>query len=75
MRKLPEVGGTLRLRLCRPAASYVKFSVSSLTRRSNISLRVEGQKTAVFLRGPQGTTWTFLNSYHMKFMVSMHKTQ
>lgn len=34
----------------------------------NISLRVEGQKTNVFLRGPQGTTWTFLNLYHTKFM-------
>ncbi|XP_075899675.1 endoglin [Nelusetta ayraudi] len=34
----------------------------------NVSLRVEGQKTRVFLRGPQGTRWTFLNSLHTQFM-------
>ncbi|KAM6902872.1 LOW QUALITY PROTEIN: endoglin [Xenentodon cancila] len=33
----------------------------------NVSLRVDTLKTSVFLRGPQGTTWTILNSQHTKF--------
>ncbi|XP_029940535.1 endoglin isoform X2 [Salarias fasciatus] len=33
----------------------------------NLSLRVDTQKTSVFLRGPQGTTWTFINLQHTKF--------
>ncbi|XP_061732400.1 endoglin [Nerophis ophidion] len=33
----------------------------------NVSVRVDRKKTSVFLRGPQGTTWTFLNLQHTKF--------
>ncbi|XP_061589559.1 endoglin [Cololabis saira] len=33
----------------------------------NVSLRVDTLKTSVFLRGPQGTTWTILNPLHTKF--------
>ncbi|XP_076614478.1 endoglin isoform X2 [Chaetodon auriga] len=33
----------------------------------NVSLRVDSSETSVFLRGPQGTTWTFLNPQHTKF--------
>ncbi|XP_029301011.1 endoglin isoform X2 [Cottoperca gobio] len=33
----------------------------------NVSIRVGTKKTSVFLRGPQGTTWTFLNLQHTKF--------
>ncbi|XP_028273345.1 endoglin isoform X2 [Parambassis ranga] len=33
----------------------------------NVSLRVDTQKTSMFLRGPEGTTWTFLNPQHTKF--------
>ncbi|KAM6901410.1 endoglin [Lycodopsis pacificus] len=30
----------------------------------NVSLRVDTQKTSVFLRGPRGTTWTIINPQH-----------
>ncbi|XP_051906414.1 endoglin [Hippocampus zosterae] len=33
----------------------------------NVSVRVDTKKSSVFLRGPQGTTWTFLNLQHTKF--------
>ncbi|XP_059213877.1 endoglin [Centropristis striata] len=33
----------------------------------NVSLRVNTKETSVFLRGPQGTTWSFLNLQHTKF--------
>ncbi|XP_023139547.2 endoglin [Amphiprion ocellaris] len=33
----------------------------------NVSLRVDTKETSVFLRGPEGTTWTFLNPQHTKF--------
>ncbi|XP_008277429.1 endoglin [Stegastes partitus] len=33
----------------------------------NVSLRVDTRETSVFLRGPQGTTWTFVNAQHTKF--------
>ncbi|XP_042365538.1 endoglin isoform X2 [Plectropomus leopardus] len=33
----------------------------------NVSLRVDSKKTSVLLRGPQGTTWTFLNPQHTQF--------
>ncbi|XP_069566873.1 endoglin [Brachyistius frenatus] len=33
----------------------------------NVLLRVDTKETSVFLRGPQGTTWTFLNPQHAKF--------
>ncbi|XP_045922237.1 endoglin [Micropterus dolomieu] len=33
----------------------------------NVSLRVGTKKTRVFLRGPQGTTWTILNPQHTQF--------
>ncbi|XP_054612252.1 endoglin isoform X2 [Dunckerocampus dactyliophorus] len=33
----------------------------------NVSVRVDTKKTSVFLRGPQGTTWTFLTLQHTKF--------
>lgn len=33
----------------------------------NVSLRVDAKETKVFLRGPQGTTWTFLNPMHTQF--------
>nr|XP_020494057.1 endoglin-like isoform X1 [Labrus bergylta] len=35
--------------------------------RSNVSLRIDAKKTKVFLRGPQGTTWTLLNPQHTQF--------
>ncbi|XP_054468466.1 endoglin isoform X2 [Anoplopoma fimbria] len=38
----------------------------NLTTR-NVSLRIDGKKTSVFLRGPQGTTWTFINPHHTQF--------
>lgn len=38
--------------------------------RSNVSLRVESTRTSVFLRGPQGTTWTILNPLDTQFGVS-----
>lgn len=50
---------------------FVKFLLSLFLPRSNISLQVEGQTTRVFLRGPQGTTWNFLNPVNAQFMVSM----
>ncbi|XP_057675756.1 endoglin [Corythoichthys intestinalis] len=33
----------------------------------NVSVRVDTKKSSVFLRGPQGTTWTFLNPQHTMF--------
>ncbi|KAI9524652.1 hypothetical protein NQZ68_016661 [Dissostichus eleginoides] len=33
----------------------------------NVSVHVETKKTSVFLRGPQGTTWTFINPLHTQF--------
>ncbi|XP_044029207.1 endoglin isoform X2 [Siniperca chuatsi] len=33
----------------------------------NVSLRVDTKKISVFLRGPQGTTWTFVNPQHTHF--------
>nr|XP_046230863.1 endoglin isoform X2 [Scatophagus argus] len=34
----------------------------------NVSIRVDSEKkTSVFVRGPKGTTWTFLNSQHTQF--------
>lgn len=33
----------------------------------NVSLRIDAMKTSVFLRGPQGTTWIFLNPQHAHF--------
>ncbi|XP_019746146.1 endoglin isoform X2 [Hippocampus comes] len=33
----------------------------------NVSVRVDTKKSSVFLRGPQGTTWTFLDLQHSKF--------
>ncbi|XP_031715873.1 endoglin [Anarrhichthys ocellatus] len=33
----------------------------------NVSLRVDTQKTSVFLRGPRGTTWTIINPQHAQF--------
>ncbi|XP_077354218.1 endoglin [Festucalex cinctus] len=33
----------------------------------NLSVRVDTKKSSVFLRGPRGTTWTFLNPQHTKF--------
>ncbi|XP_061554450.1 endoglin [Phycodurus eques] len=33
----------------------------------NLSVRVDTRKSSVFLRGPRGTTWTFLNPQHTKF--------
>ncbi|XP_061656427.1 endoglin isoform X2 [Syngnathoides biaculeatus] len=33
----------------------------------NLSVRVDMKKSSVFLRGPRGTTWTFLNPQHTKF--------
>ncbi|KAF1377601.1 hypothetical protein PFLUV_G00202470 [Perca fluviatilis] len=33
----------------------------------NVSLRIDTEKTSVFLRGPQGTTWTFLELKHTQF--------
>ncbi|XP_074546937.1 endoglin isoform X2 [Halichoeres trimaculatus] len=35
--------------------------------RSNISLRMSNKETKVFLRGPQGTTWTLLDPQVTKF--------
>ncbi|KAM4719580.1 LOW QUALITY PROTEIN: endoglin [Anableps anableps] len=32
----------------------------------NVSLLVKTQGTSLFLRGPQGTTWTFLGTEHLK---------
>ncbi|KAM9306871.1 endoglin isoform 1-T2 [Pholidichthys leucotaenia] len=34
----------------------------------DVSLRIDAQETSVFLRGPQGTTWTFINPQHTKFL-------
>ncbi|KAM9338700.1 endoglin [Symphorus nematophorus] len=33
----------------------------------NVSLRVDSNKSSVFLRGPQGTTWSFFNPQHTMF--------
>ncbi|KAL3041653.1 hypothetical protein OYC64_019772 [Pagothenia borchgrevinki] len=33
----------------------------------NVSVHVGTKKTSVFLRGPQGTTWTFINPLHTQF--------
>ncbi|XP_035040188.1 endoglin [Hippoglossus stenolepis] len=34
---------------------------------SNVTLRVDTKKIRVFLRGPQGTTWTVLNAQYTQF--------
>lgn len=40
---------------------------------SNVSLHVHAKKqTRVFMRGPQGTMWTFINPQHTSFAVSIH---
>ncbi|KAJ0057097.1 hypothetical protein NL108_002017, partial [Boleophthalmus pectinirostris] len=33
----------------------------------NVSLHMDIEKTSLFLRGPQGTTWTIVNLQHTKF--------
>ncbi|XP_077479003.1 endoglin [Stigmatopora argus] len=33
----------------------------------NVSVRVDTKESSVFLRGPPGTTWTFVNLQHTKF--------
>ncbi|KAJ4926550.1 hypothetical protein JOQ06_008723 [Pogonophryne albipinna] len=33
----------------------------------NVSVRIDAKKTSVFLRGPQGTIWTFINPLHTQF--------
>ncbi|KAM9841659.1 endoglin [Aulostomus maculatus] len=36
----------------------------------NVSVRVNTEKTSLFLRGPQGTTWTFVNLQHTKLWIN-----
>ncbi|XP_056288790.1 endoglin [Pseudoliparis swirei] len=43
----------------------INIPENSTTR--NVSLRVDTKKTSVFLRGPQGTTWTIINPQHTQF--------
>ncbi|XP_078127143.1 endoglin [Sander vitreus] len=43
----------------------INIPENAITR--NVSLRIDTEKTSVFLRGPQGTTWTFLGLKHTQF--------
>ncbi|XP_072309268.1 endoglin [Eucyclogobius newberryi] len=44
----------------------INIPESSINR--NVSLHVDIEKTSIFLRGPQGTTWNILNLQHTKIL-------
>ncbi|CAN9504323.1 unnamed protein product [Ophioblennius macclurei] len=44
------------------------INIPENSRIHNVSLRVDTKETSVFLRGPQGTTWTFINPQHTKLV-------
>ncbi|XP_049593971.1 endoglin isoform X3 [Syngnathus scovelli] len=59
-----------RQQLRRPTANDGELHIINIPEDAkirNVSVRVDTKKSSVFLRGPQGTTWTFLNAQHTKF--------